>query len=405
MNKKIFSLVLLVIFISCSSRKNEQKLHFDGEYYTIDLDRKKESFYPISSLFNDVRTIVLETKKNCLIGIVDDFQVFDGHIYLLDSKKAKSLFVFDMEGRFIGKIGSLGRGPGEYLEIRDFTIDTENSNIFICDAFNRIHKYQLDGTFISTITIQAPNSNADYIQFYNDRLYSYHLWWENTNDNFMLLESDQNNGKIISRSLPVKYNKGWNQAFRDIHSRNFMSRANNPPRFNLMFMDYIISIGKEITPYIEMKSKYLTTETDIESFRGEAGLIPNISNIFNSSKLFGVCCFIENDDFICFRIGMGISPNFVIIYYKKTGEVKLANYLSNDLIYKKDTKGMFEKFVFADKKGAYSVLNVQYDNLNDFKNAIKNNETVPDLDKSDQLMKLDEESNPVIFFYEFIDAE
>ena len=399
MKKKIYCFFVFFLFLSCSNQ-TQQKLPLDGDYYTIDLDSKKDPSIPLSSLFKNVRAVILETNKDCLIGRVSGLQVFDGYIYVFDSSKAKSLFVFDLEGRFIRKIGSLGRGPGEYIEIHDFTLDTENRIIFLCDALNYIKKYQLDGTYLHTITIQAPNSKAGFIQFYNGRLYSSQLWVEKSNDNFMLLEIDPSNGKILSSSLPVQYNKGWNENFSDPLSRVFMSRANNPPRYNQMFMDYIVSIGKEITPYIELKSNYLTTETDIESFRGKEGRRLNELNLINSSKLFNVTCFIENDDFISFRFGMSRS-SFVVIYYKKTGEVKLANYLSNDLIYKQDTKGLFGKFVFADEKGAYSILDTQLDDIDDFKSAIRNNETVPNLDKSDQLMKLTEESNPVIFFYEF----
>ena len=64
----------------------------------------------------------------------------------------------------------------------------------------------------------------------------------------MLLEIDPGNGKVLSSSLPVRYNKGWNEPFFDSCSRIFMSRANNPPRYNQMYMDYIVSIGDEITP-------------------------------------------------------------------------------------------------------------------------------------------------------------
>jgi len=403
MKINLFFFLFFLFFPSCSLKKTQQKLPLDGKYYTIDLDIKKESSIPLSSLFKNVRTIILETNKDCLIGRVNGLQVFDGYIYIFDSSKAKSLFVFDLEGRFIRKIGSLGRGPGEYVEIHDFTLDTENRIIFLCDALNRIQKYQLDGTYIHTINIQAPNSKAGFIQFYHGSLYSSQLWWNKSNDNFMLLEVDPNDGKILSRSLPVQYNKGWNENFSDPLSRVFMSRANNPPRYNQMFMDYIVSIGKEITPYIELKSKYLTTETDVESFRGEDGRTVNSLNLLNSSKLFNVHCYIENDDFICFRISS--KSSFVVIYDKKTSNVKLANYLSNDFVYKQDTKGMFSRFVFADEKGAYSILDVQYDDLDDLKSAIKKNETVHDFDKSNQLLKLDEESNPVIFFYEFNDAE
>jgi len=307
--------------------------------YTINLDGKKETSIPLSTYFKNPKTIILETKKESVIVNIDELQVFDGYIYIFDSSKAKSLFVFDLEGSFIRKIGSIGRGPGEYIGIKDITLDMENRIIFLCDSRNRIHKYQFDGTYLHTITIQAPeNSAAFFIQFYNDRLYSSHHWWNNSNDDPMLLEIDPNDGKIISSSIPILYNKGWNESYIHYLNRVFMSRANHPPRYNEMFMDYILTIGKEITPYIELKSKHLTNETDIESFRGKEGHPINFLNLTNSKKLFNVQCFIENDDFICFRFGESFP--FVVIYYKETGEVKLANYLSNDLIYRKDTRGM-----------------------------------------------------------------
>jgi len=81
--------------------------------------------------------------------------------------------------------------------------------------------------------------------------------------------------------------------------------------------------------------------------------------------------------------------------------VKIVNYLSNDLIYKQDKNGMFVNFRFSDTKGAYSVLVAEEYNL--FRASMKNDEIVPDLEKIDKLLKLNEkeESNPVIFFYEF----
>ena len=110
-----------------------------------------------------------------MIGNINTIQVFDGYIYILDSSKAKSLFVFDLEGRFIRKIGSLGNGPGEYLGLNDFTLDTDNGIIYIGDIKNRVHKYNFDGTLINTITIQAPSSNIAFIQFYNGSLYTSHI--------------------------------------------------------------------------------------------------------------------------------------------------------------------------------------------------------------------------------------
>jgi len=70
------------------------------------------------------------------------------------------------------------------------------------------------------------------------------------------------------------------------------------------------------------------------------------------------------------------------------------------LIYKTNDRGRLEKFEFSDNKGAYQVIQPMM--LDIFLESIKKNEVIPDLDKLDQLEKLNEESNPIIFFYEFL---
>ena len=397
MNKCFLYCFSSVFFISCS-KQTQEDLPLDLDYYIIDLDKEKEEELSISCMFKNAQTIILESGDDCVIGQIDDIQFFDGCIYILDYRKAKSLFVFDMEGNFIQKIGSVGNGPGEYTSPKDFTLDTDNRILFLRDHSNRIHKYQLDGTYIHTITIPTLNSYVDFIQFYNGRLYVNCLEWEKSQNGYMLLEINPTDGKILSRSLPIKYNKGWDESLSVSHSRFFMSRGNNPPRFNLMFMDYIVSIGKKITPYVKLKSRHLTTEKDIESFRSKDGEPNNILNILNSKKIFNVHCFIESDDFISFRYGISPQSTFVVVYEKKTGETKIANRLNNDLIFKRDRDGKMGNFMFSDSKGAYDILNTQdYELLY----AIQNNETIPTLDKLDKLMKLNGDNNPIIFFYEF----
>ena len=168
-----------------------------------------------------------------------------------------------------------------------------------------------------------------------------------------------------------------------------------------MFMDYVVSIGAEIMPFIKLESRYLTTEQDIESFRGQYPVPINTANIMSSSKLFNMYCFIENDDIISFKYGL--RNNFCVIYFKKTGEVKLVTYLSDDLVYKNNQNDSSIRFLFADAKSAYHVLDPQSGSnfFNNFMLSITNNEVVPDLDKLEQLKQLDEDANPVIFFYEF----
>jgi len=381
-------------------KQTQQNLPLDGDYYTIDLDVEKEMSIPLSSFFKSVQTIILESGRDCLIGIISDIQVYDEFIYILDSRKAKQLFVFDVEGRFIRKIGGLGNGPGEYIEPNGFSLDTNNGIIYICDIRNCVHKYNLDGTYLHSIIIQAPNSTIASIQFYDGSLYSSHIWWDKSEDNYLLLEIDPSNGKVLNSSLPLKYNKNFNELFFDADSKFFLTRTNNPPKFNTMFMDYIISIGKEITPYIRLKSENLMSEKELNDFRNKDGMPYNFGKIITSSKYFNVHCYTENEDFIIFRYGF--SFQFSVIFNKKTKETTLTTFLTNDLVFNKDQEGRLSKFIFSTAKGSYCILDMQRENeFDNFKNAIENNEIVPDLDKLDQLKLLDHEANPVIFFYEY----
>ena len=167
--KSLGSFLLLLIFLFCFTM--QQELNQMDSVYTIDLDGNKETSIPLSTYFKNAQSIILETNKDCLIGFINDFQVFDNCIYVLDILYANSLYVFDMNGRFLRKIGSTGNGPGEYIRVEDFTLDIENQFIYLLDYGRRIHKYDLNGKFVSTITPQVTRSNIKYIQYYKNKLY------------------------------------------------------------------------------------------------------------------------------------------------------------------------------------------------------------------------------------------
>ena len=103
-----------------------------------------------------------------------------------------------MNGRFIRKIGGLGNGPGEYLSLSNFTLDTENEFIYLLDYFKRIHKYHLDGTFVQTITPKVNNANIMCIQYHNNRLFMSILAFNPLPNDYMLLEIDSDNGELLS---------------------------------------------------------------------------------------------------------------------------------------------------------------------------------------------------------------
>ena len=398
----LISFLLLFLYNTSFCSVNQKELSRMDSKYIIDLDGKQETSVPFSTYFENAKSIILETNKDCLISDIIDIQVFDGYIYLLDIRGAKSLFVFDMDGYFIRKIGRLGNGPGEYISLSNFTLDTKNKFIYLLDYFKRIHKYKLDGTFIHTITPKLKDENIMHIQYFNSKLYLSVMAFKPSQNDYMLLEANADNGEILSKSLPLKYNKGWAELIF-MGYNFFIPRLNNIPLYTQMFMDYIFCIGDDIIPYIEIRSKNLVTDKDvsnISNIRGGRDMIERFQAYFRDNlKIFNIHSYIENDELILFMYQQGLMNSYFAVANKKTGSVKLAKQLSNDIIFKSDDNHYFGGFAFYDTKGAYEILQTR--SIEDFQESIRNNKVVPGLDKLDELLSLELDANPVIFYYEY----
>ena len=397
-----FSLLLMFMYSFSFCSVEQKKSSQIESKYSINLDEKKEVSISYSTYFKNATPIILETNKDCLIGNITELKIFDGYVYILDAQSAKSLFVFDLDGRFIRKIGSLGNGPGEYTQLSNFTLDMENRFIYLLDYFKHLHKYHLDGTFVKTITPKVQNNNIIHIQYYNKRLYMRTIGYKPTASDCMLMEADPDNGDILSKSLPLKYNKGWAELIF-MGNSFFMPKLNDPPLFTQMFMDHIVSIGEYITPYIEIKSKNLVTDKDISNITEVSGG-RDIFQRFNTylrenSKIFNINNYVENDEFIFFMYQQGLMNINVVIVNKKTESVVLTQNFINDLIFKNDENHYFDGFKFSDTKGAYEILQTR--SIVNFLESIRNSEIVPELNKYDKLLNLEDDANPVIFYYEY----
>ncbi|MCX6227062.1 MAG: 6-bladed beta-propeller, partial [Bacteroidia bacterium] len=102
----------------------------------------------VSDYLEVVKLIPLETTKECLIGEIDKVVQFRNNIYVVDSRTYNLLW-FDSSGKFLGQIGQRGKGPGEYIEMHDFLVDTINELIYLLD-FRKVHIFSTKGKWIRT---------------------------------------------------------------------------------------------------------------------------------------------------------------------------------------------------------------------------------------------------------------
>ena len=94
--------------------------------------------------------VQLETSEKALIGEITLLETFEGKFYIYDSQTYK-LNVFGPTGDFLYDIGRRGNGPGEYLGVHVFIINSKEKKICLFDPLKMaVHEYSLEGKFLQT---------------------------------------------------------------------------------------------------------------------------------------------------------------------------------------------------------------------------------------------------------------
>ena len=119
------------VFIACCSKvKNEENVRIDR---TIMFDRFPDSL--IATSVRSVDYILLEDVKESAFSEINKLVMKNGNIYIGDFRNHK-IIVFDLAGNFKFAIDRKGRGPQEYLEIKNFAVD--DHSIYVIDNYRHI---------------------------------------------------------------------------------------------------------------------------------------------------------------------------------------------------------------------------------------------------------------------------
>ncbi len=152
----ILNFILILGFVGCSNNTDK-----GNAKKTINMKVEKEELLTLKNYVDSTVYVKLETDTNVLIRSINRINIFDKKIFINDSK-LKSLFVFDMTGKFLYKIHNVGMGPAEYNSFTSFSIDRNKKLVFIHDlSKNSIYKYSTDnGEFKGVIRIKDRKSFA-----------------------------------------------------------------------------------------------------------------------------------------------------------------------------------------------------------------------------------------------------
>lgn len=146
MKKKLLILLCISTLMAC-----KHKIIIDDNTETLKFSFSEDHSY--EKVFKKTTIIPLETKDNCLISKISQMEINDDKIFILDWK-LNSLYVFNINGEFLNKIGNIGKGPGEYIRPRYFFLDKKEKLVKVFDApMTKLISFDYTGKFVREIRL------------------------------------------------------------------------------------------------------------------------------------------------------------------------------------------------------------------------------------------------------------
>lgn len=186
MNKLLLPALLAIscLIFSC------QKPHNQSDLITFDTAGafSKERTVRLDEIAASIETLELETNDDALITYIIDIILNDKYIAIVENK---SCLLFDRNGKFIRKVGSMGEGPEEFTNIGNVLMDEECIHVF--DSYtNRLLSYRLaNGEYVKTLQL---SDGVNYLtSFYDGQFIGYIRRMTGGEKNRLLLFDQQGN--------------------------------------------------------------------------------------------------------------------------------------------------------------------------------------------------------------------
>lgn len=402
MNKAINCMFIILAFVMCIScgSYNTATMYADADTISIDGATRCDSLL-FSDFFKAPKVVLLETKPVCVVQNIRSLEIYKEDIYILDDR-ANKLYVFDGNGKFKRTISSPGRGHGEYMKLADFSIDRTKEIIYLLDeATDEILKFRLDDyKFLSSIKAVQNGYLTYCMQEIGGKIYlNRSSVWEK--EKYELREIDERNGKQVGKFLKSDdYNHGWNFPLSLEHS-NFYSKNSQSPKYIGLFSNLIMNVTADgvSAAYIVDSRKFVNKDEVLMMQRIAEGKLEKIdfSGIYSQKRIHQISRFIESPSKVFFQYLEGDERNY-LVYDKASGKTKTSSLFMNDYVSDKNMIPM--DFCYSDERGVVALLKPCF--MPHFiKYIIDGGKMRTHLDNYSRLIKLNKDSNPVLFFHEY----
>lgn len=173
-----------LLFMACtSSVQNVTTVELDDASIIV-LDEEKvteKKIVKLSELIDDFQIIRFEDKDEAFFKA--NWMYFSDN-YICVKQNNAPIKLFEKSGKYIGNVGNVGQGPGEYKSIYDVLLDEEAQSIYVTSFSGEyILRYDLTGDYLENIKLEG-NINKGRLFSDSSVLSLVHLCFKDREDKF-----------------------------------------------------------------------------------------------------------------------------------------------------------------------------------------------------------------------------
>lgn len=363
---------LLMFLSSCGFFGKKDNTNSIIEVLVIQEVKEKEfsDYFKLSSVIN------LETNENSYITDIRKIFINDNGIFILDG--FKQVLHFDRTGKYIKQFNSIGKGPGEWVEIFDF--DMDDTNIIIRSQHKEL-TYSINGEFIE----EVPNKNSaqEFVRIDNKtKAYYCSQGFNNSHNVLIKKESKKENYhiKTIGALKGYEFKSRYSRIFCQTQMGFIFVKAFNDTIYQLnstfpFSPKYRIDFGAKRYPVEKLKDANLVDKFDREYAN-------YISNVY------------ETEVILYFEYVEGLRPKRVI-FDKTIGKVILNENIRHD---KENMVPIRIVNYYGNVNNALSILEPsEYFEFRELFSIDSEDTILP------ELKGINEADNPILLFYSIND--